>query len=91
MAGRITGPYKGFFINASASVSGIDGEQYIGALSLTEHGVDEPRKLERLVELGQVNQFHDEQAALEALEAEARHYIDGLLGPEPVDASSIRV
>ncbi len=90
MAGRITGPYKGFFINASASVSGVDAAQYVGAISLTEHGVDEPRKLERLVELGSTDKFSDDQAALEALEGEARDYIDGLLSAESANAPTLR-
>ncbi|MCY0387997.1 hypothetical protein OVY01_12265 [Robbsia sp. Bb-Pol-6] len=85
MAGRITGPYKGFFINASASLNGASGSanapHYVGALSLTEHGVDEPRKLERLVELGSVTDFPDAQSALEQLEGAARDYIDELLSP----------
>lgn len=78
MAGRITGPYKGFFINASAAPSGVDSAQYVGTISLTEHGVDEPRKLERLVELGDAANYSDEVAALESLEAAARGYIDEL-------------
>ncbi|MGI4860481.1 MAG: hypothetical protein ACRYHA_26860 [Janthinobacterium lividum] len=85
MAGRITGPYKGFFINASASLNGAPGganaQHYVGTLSLTEHGVDEPRKLERLVELGDAQDFADDQAALEQLEGAARDYIDELLAP----------
>lgn len=85
MAGRITGPYKGFFINASASLNGAahdrNAQHYVGTLSLTEHGVDEPRKLERLIELGNAADFVDAQAALEQLEGAARDYIDELLSP----------
>lgn len=79
MAGRITGPYRGFFINASAALSGVDEQRYIGTISLTEHGVDEPRKLERLVDLGPSTEFIDAQTALEQLEDAARAYIDDLL------------
>jgi hypothetical protein len=79
MAGRITGPYKGFFINASAALNGNGDGQYVGTLSLTEDGVDEPRKLERLVPLGPDSAFSDDTAALEQLEASAREYIDALL------------
>jgi hypothetical protein len=84
MAGRITGPYKGFFINASATPSGVDSEHYVGSISLTEHGVDEPRKLERLVELGDASDYANEQAALESLEAAARGYIDELFAADGV-------
>jgi hypothetical protein len=76
MPGRITGPYKGFFINASASLSSVDNGQYVGSISLTENSVDQPRKLEQLVDLGDVSNYVDEQSALESLEAAARDYID---------------
>ena len=84
MAGRITGPYKGFFINASAAISGVDSAQYVGSISLTEHGVDEPRKLERLIELGDASNYPSEQAALESLEAAARSYIDELFSADGI-------
>ncbi|WP_347554090.1 hypothetical protein [Robbsia sp. KACC 23696] len=89
MAGRITGPYRGFFINAEATLSGQQPPHYVGALSLTEHGVDEPRKLERLVPLGDATAFPDNDAALKRLETEARQIVDALFDI-PVQDEDVR-
>lgn len=78
MAGRITGPYRGFFINAEATLNGQHPPSYVGSLSLTEHGVDEPRKLERLVPLGDASAFADDEAALLRLEALGQEVVDSL-------------
>lgn len=88
MAGRITGPYRGFFINAEATLSSQQPPHYVGSLSLTEHGVDEPRKLERLVPLGDAGAFADEDAALLKLEAVGKDVVDALfaLAPDGADA-----
>jgi hypothetical protein len=55
---------------------------------LTEHGVDEPRKLERLVPLGDAGAFADEDAALLQLEAVGKDVVDALfaLAPDGADA-----
>jgi len=89
MAGRITGPYRGFFINAEASLSGQQSAHYVGALSLTEHGVDEPRKLERLVPLGDATSFPDDEAALIQLEIVGRAIVDALFDI-PVQDEDVR-
>ncbi|KKB61095.1 hypothetical protein WM40_25165 [Robbsia andropogonis] len=78
MAARITGPYRGFYINATATLSGHPHPTYVGSISLTEHGVDEPRKLERLLPLGAASAFADEEVALGHLEEVARGVIDAL-------------
>ena len=69
MAERVTGPYRGYYISASARLVQSHGEHdgdapiYVGSVSLARGGPDDAHRFEALV--------HVEQAA--------REYIDRLL------------
>jgi hypothetical protein len=85
MAERVSGPYRGFYISAAARlVPALDtpgaGGTYAGSVSLAEHGPDDPRRLETLLELGTEQRFGSEQEALVFVEQAARDYVDRLLG-----------
>jgi hypothetical protein len=88
MAERVSGPYRGYYISATARlVCAQEGAQqagqldgiYIGSVSLSQRGPDDPRRIETLVEIGSEHRFHTETDALERVEQAARDYIDRLL------------
>ncbi|MDR5854404.1 hypothetical protein P9239_11995 [Caballeronia sp. LZ062] len=89
MVERVTGPYRGYYISASARLvpthDAKDGEAgtpiYVGSVSLAENGPDEPRHFEALVDLGPEQRFASEDEALAHVEQAARDYIDRLLQP----------
>ncbi|AET88966.1 MULTISPECIES: hypothetical protein [Caballeronia] len=87
MAERVTGPYRGYYISASARLvqtqgeSGSDGGApiYVGSVSLARGGPDDVHRFEALVDLGPEQRFATEEEALEHVERAAREYIDRLL------------
>ncbi|CAB3758792.1 hypothetical protein [Paraburkholderia humisilvae] len=88
MAERVSGPYRGYYISAAArlvnahetvSQPGAMNGIYVGSVSLSQRGPDDPHRIETLLELGDEQRFATEEAALEHVEASARAYIDRLL------------
>jgi hypothetical protein len=90
MAERVSGPYRGYYIStaarfvpavdAPAPASGTACGTYVGSVSLAEHGPDDPRRMETLLELGDEQRFGSEEEALIFVEQAARDYVDRLLG-----------
>jgi hypothetical protein len=89
MAERVTGPYRGFYISASARlVAAHDATHasdapsapiYVGSVSLAQGGPDDVHRFEALVDLGPEQRFATEEDALANVEQAARAYIDRLL------------
>jgi hypothetical protein len=86
MAERVTGPYRGYYISASARLVQThesDGEAgapiYVGSVSLARGGPDDVHRFEALVDLGPERRFATEGEALAHVEVAAREYIDRLL------------
>lgn len=87
MAERVTGPYRGYYISASARLvqtHDAEGDQpgagiYVGSVSLGQDGPDNARHFEALVDLGPARRFATEEEALAHVEQAARDYIDRLL------------
>ncbi|HVE10678.1 MAG TPA: hypothetical protein VNE00_25715 [Paraburkholderia sp.] len=88
MAERVSGPYRGYYISATARLvaahddaqqAGITGAIYVGSVSLSRRGPDDPHRIETLLDLGSEQRFATEEAALEQVEQAARAYIDRLL------------
>jgi hypothetical protein len=88
MAERVSGPYRGYFISASARLVPAQdqarraGERegvYVGAVSLSERGPDDPHRMETLVEIGEEHAFATEEEALAYVERAGRAYVDRLL------------
>ncbi|WP_144143218.1 hypothetical protein [Paraburkholderia sp. BCC1884] len=90
MAERVSGPYRGYYISAAArfvptvdapaASAGAASGTYVGSVSLAEHGPDDPRRMETLLDLGDEQRFESEEQALVFVEQSAREYIDRLLG-----------
>ena len=88
MAERVSGPYRGYYISASARLvpahaqtreAGEKEGLYVGAVSLSQRGPDDPHRIETLVELGDEHRFATEDDALAFVEKAGRTYIDRLL------------
>ncbi|SAL62764.1 hypothetical protein AWB71_03584 [Caballeronia peredens] len=86
MAERVTGPYRGYYISASARLvhtpddNGAQGQPiYVASVSLARGGPDDAHRFEALVDLGPEQRFATEGAALAHVEQAAREYIDRLL------------
>jgi len=88
MAERVSGPYRGYYISATARlVAAHDDAQRgshdlqieEGSVSLSRRGPDDPHRIETLLDLGSEQRFATEEAALEQVEQAARAYIDRLL------------
>ncbi len=88
MAERVSGPYRGYYISAAARLvtahetvqrDGASGAIYVGSVSLSRRGPDDPHCIETLLDLGDEQRFATEEAALEYVEQSARAYIDRLL------------
>ncbi|SAK67592.1 hypothetical protein AWB79_03443 [Caballeronia hypogeia] len=85
MAERVTGPYRGYFISATARLvqtherDGDGAPIYVGSVSLARGGPDDVHRFEALVDLGPERRFATEDEALEHVEQAAREYIDRLL------------
>lgn len=56
------------------------GGVYVGSVSLSLGGLDTPRRIETLLELGDGQRFACEDDALDQVEQAAREYIDRLYG-----------
>ncbi|MFC0397254.1 hypothetical protein [Paraburkholderia rhizosphaerae] len=88
MAERVSGPYRGYYISAAARLvnahetvpqQGPMSAIYVGSVSLSQRGPDDPHRIETLLDLGDEQRFATEEAALGHVEASARAYIDRLL------------
>jgi hypothetical protein len=87
MAERVSGPYRGYYISASArltqTLDQVDGEPnapiYVGTVNVAEGGPDNVRRFEALVDVGAQQSFASEDEALVNVEQAARAYIDRLL------------
>ena len=87
MAERVSGPYRGYYISASARLTQtpdqVDGEPnapiYVGTVNVAEGGPDNVRRFEVLVDVGAQQHFATEDEALVNVEKAARAYIDRLL------------
>jgi hypothetical protein len=88
MAERVSGPYRGYYISAAARLVSAHetvpqpnaaGGVYVGSVSLSRRGPDDPHCIETLLDLGDEQRFATEEAALEHVEVSARAYIDRLL------------
>jgi hypothetical protein len=93
MAERVSGPYRGYYISATArlvpvggtsSATAGDGYQnaggtYVGSVSLAELGPDDPHRVETLLDLGDQQRFGSDDEALAFVEQAARDYVDRLL------------
>ncbi|SAK56155.1 hypothetical protein [Caballeronia ptereochthonis] len=86
MAERVTGPYRGYYISASARLVQSHGESggdaqpiYVASVSLARGGPDDAHRFEALVDLGPERRFATEDEALAHVEQAAREYIDRLL------------
>jgi len=86
MAERVTGPYRGYYISASARLVHTHTESaadsapiYVGAVSLARGGPDDVHRFEALVDLGPERRFATEDEALAHVEQATREYIDRLL------------
>ncbi|HEY2019676.1 hypothetical protein [Paraburkholderia sp.] len=93
MAERVSGPYRGYYISASArlvpvsstsSATTADRHQdtagtYVGSVSLAELGPDDPHRIETLLELGDQQRFDSDDEALAFVEQAARDYVDRVL------------
>jgi hypothetical protein len=86
MAERVSGPYRGYYISASARLTqphqpGTAGDApiYVGAVSVAQRGPDDAHRFEALVDLGSEQRFTTEDEALAHVEQAARDYIDRLL------------
>lgn len=58
------------------------GGVYVGSVSLSLGGLDTPRRIEILLELGDGQRFACEDDALDQVERAAREYIDRLYGEQ---------
>ncbi|HEX3378411.1 MAG TPA: hypothetical protein VHU21_01240 [Paraburkholderia sp.] len=94
MAERVSGPYRGYYISASARLVPVGGTSgaalgddahahadgtYVGTVSLAELGPDDPHRMETMLELGDRQRFGSEEEALAFVEQAARDYVDRLL------------
>jgi hypothetical protein len=88
MAERVSGPYRGYYISAAARLvathetapqAGVRDGIYVGSVSLSQRGPDDPHRIERLLDLGDEHRFATETQALEHIEQAARTYIDRLV------------
>jgi len=88
MAERVSGPYRGYYISASARLvpahdqarrAGEHEGLYVGSVSLSERGPDDPHRIETLIEIGAEERFSTEDEALVYVEKAGRAYVDRLL------------
>jgi hypothetical protein len=88
MAERVSGPYRGYYISAAARLvppheqarrAGEQEGRYVGSVSLSEGGPDDPRRVETLIEIGDEHRFATEDEALVYVEKAAQSYVDRLL------------
>ncbi|WP_109478422.1 hypothetical protein [Paraburkholderia sp. C35] len=88
MAERVSGPYRGYYISASARLvqpheparrAGEREGLYVGSVSLSERGPDDPHRMETLIGIGDEHRFATEDEALAFVEKAGRAYVDRLL------------
>lgn len=87
MAERVTGPYRGYYVSASARLVQTPEDAsasnaapiYVGSVSLAPSGPDDVHRFEALVDLGPEQRFRTEGEALAHVEEAARAYIDRIL------------
>ena len=85
MAERVTGPYRGYYISASARLvqtheeGGASAPIYVASVSLARGGPDDVHRFEALIDLGPEQRFATEGEALAHVEQAARDYVDRLL------------
>jgi hypothetical protein len=88
MAERVSGPYRGYYISATARlVVAHDAAHrpdqpraiYVGSASVSPGGPDDPHRIETLLDLGDERRFDSEGQALEHVEQAARAWVDRLL------------
>jgi hypothetical protein len=84
MPERVSGPYRGYYISASARLTQTRepgaGERnaavYVGSVNVAQGSPDNVQHFEALVDLGGEQRFANEDDALEHVEKSAREYID---------------
>ncbi len=77
MAERISGPYRGYYISATAERMETGG--FIGTVNVAQGDFDNARRYESLIDLGAQDQpFDTEDDALDYVEQSAREYVDRL-------------
>ncbi|MDE1184023.1 hypothetical protein [Paraburkholderia sp.] len=93
MAERVSGPYRGYYISAAARLvpspeaAPLHGGKYVGSVSLAQHGPDDPRRVETLIDLGDEQRFATDAEALDFVEQAARTFVDRLIdGAKESDA-----
>jgi len=82
MVDRVTGPYRSYYISASARLvpaHDAGAPIYVGSVSLAQGGPDDAYRFEALIDLGPEQRFATEEEALAHVEEAARQYIDRLL------------
>jgi hypothetical protein len=87
MSERVSGPYRGYYISASARLMpsrepGAGGHQtpvYVGSVDVAQGGPDNVHHFEALVDLGAEQRFATEADALAHVEQAAREHIDRML------------
>jgi hypothetical protein len=87
MAERVSGPYRGYYISASARLTQAPDQAgrepnppiYVGTVNVAQGGPDNVHCFEALVDLGGERRFATEDEALAHVEQAARAYIDRLL------------
>jgi len=87
MPQRVSGPYRGYYISAAASLTHSrelpDGQRdtsvYVGSVNVAQGSLDNVRHFEALVDLGAQQRFATGEEALAHVEQAARDYIDRML------------
>jgi hypothetical protein len=80
MQERVSGPYRGYYISASARLMpGGDSPVYVGSVDVAQGDPDNVHHFEALVDLGAQPRFASEEDALAHVENAAREYIDHML------------
>jgi len=87
MSERVSGPYRGYYISASArltqpgksSASQGNTPIYVGSVSLAQGDPDNVHRFETLIDLGTEEHFATEDDALAHVEQAARQHIDKIL------------
>ena len=77
MAERVSGPYRGYYISATAEHMETGG--FIGTVNVAQGDFDSARRYESLIDLSaQDEPFATEDEALDFVEQSARDYVDRL-------------
>lgn len=77
MSERISGPYRGYYISATAER--METGAFVGTVNVAQGDFDNARRYESLIDLGSRDTpFETEDQALEYVEQSAREYVDRL-------------